>query len=184
MRSSGSSVEHASVPQHVVADVEPADADPLACGPPGVGIALLVDVVVDHVELAVERVERRDRVADVVRDARPQSGPPEVVLRLAFVLRVAVREVQLAAGADRARVPVARVPEARSELDHAASPDRPSQDLERHADVASHDREIARLRLGLHLREDRLVETREPRPHVLLDARIHDVHGVTLVNRT
>ena len=86
----------------------------------------------------------------------------------------------LAVGADRPGVPVGGVSEARAELEHAAGADRAREHLERHADVAPHDREAPLRRLGLHLQEDRLVETAGAALHVRLDARIHDVHDGTV----
>ncbi len=114
----------------------------------------------------------------------PQTGAAQIVLGLAFVLGVAVRQVELARRADGASVPVAGVSVAGPQLDHATGADRARQDLERHADVAPHDREVPLRALGFHLQEDRFVEARQPGTHVLLDVRIHDVHvRFTLVKR-
>src|SRR4029079_11774980 len=88
-------------PQHVVADVQAADADPLATGPPGVRVPVLVDVVVDDVEVAVDPGPLLDRVADVVRHAIPHAGAGQIALGLLGVVRVTVGAVHLAAFADR-----------------------------------------------------------------------------------
>ena len=46
-----------AAPEHVVADVETADADARPAELPGLGVIVLVDVAVDDVELAVGGVE-------------------------------------------------------------------------------------------------------------------------------
>ena len=56
--SGGLGLRDAAVPQDVVAQVEAADADPLAGGEPRLRVPVLVDVVVDDVELALGGVER------------------------------------------------------------------------------------------------------------------------------
>ena len=61
-------------PQHVVAQVQAPDPDPVPRRPPRVRVALLVDVVVDDVELAPDRVQTLDRVADVPQHPVPQPG--------------------------------------------------------------------------------------------------------------
>src|SRR5207344_907694 len=164
-------------PQDVVAEVQPPDADPFARCAPCVRVADLVDVVVDDVDLAVDGAEVLDRVADVPADRVRQTRAREVVERLRLVRRVAVRPVDLAAGPDRPREPVGRVPEPRSELEHPLRADRASEQLDRDPDEAADDREVVLLALRLHLEQDGLVVAGEQRAHVVLDARIDDVHG-------
>src|SRR5207249_11922170 len=86
--------DHPAGPQRVVADEQAAGTDPVTGRAPRLGIAVLVDVAVDDVELAGLLVQRFHRVADVERYRFVQSGSTEVVPRLPLVLRVSVRQVQ------------------------------------------------------------------------------------------
>ena len=176
----GVGLDDTARPQHVVADVEPADADPLAAGAPGVRVPVLVDVVVDDVELAIDGGHLLDRVADVIRHAVEQPRARQVVLALRGVAGIAVGAVHLAVAADRAREPVGAVAEPAPELHHAAGADRTREHLERYADVASDDRESALATFRLHLEQDRLVVPGLQRRHVRLDLGVHDVHATTL----
>ena len=83
----------------------------------------------------------------------------------------------------RPGVPVGGVAEARAELDDPLRLDGAGEHLERDADVAPDDREASLLGVGLHLEEDRLVETAETLLHVGLDPRIDDVHDGTISRR-
>src|SRR5919202_2885800 len=121
----------ASGAEAVVGDVQPADADPLARGAPRVGVAVLVDVDEDHVELAVDAAERLERVAEVPPDPIADAGPVEERPTGLDVRRVAVGALDLAALADRAREPVRAVAEPRAQLEHAPGADRPREQLER-----------------------------------------------------
>src|SRR5213593_4410725 len=53
----GVPLDHAPGPQHVVAQVEAADADALTRRAPGIRVPVLVDVVVDDVEVALGGVQ-------------------------------------------------------------------------------------------------------------------------------
>src|SRR5512132_3364160 len=164
-------------PQHVVAEVEAADADAFAGSSPRVRVPFLVDVVVDDVEPPVDVAEIRDRIAHVPADRFGQARPREVVERLGLVRRIAVRPVHLAARSYGSREPVGRVPEPRPELEHPTGAHRTREQLDRHAHEPADDREPAFLALGLHLEQHGLVVAREQRAHVILDARVDDVHG-------
>src|SRR5256885_2051643 len=106
-----------SRPQGVVADVEAPDSDPVARRAPRLRVPMLVDVAVDDVELTFQRIHRLDRVPHVELDWIPQPGPLQVVASLLLVLRVAIGEVELAAGSEGSGEPVARIPEPGTELD-------------------------------------------------------------------
>src|SRR5438093_6541428 len=164
-------------PQHVVAQVQSAHPDPLASGPTGIRIPDLVDVVVDNVELAVRRLERRDGLAHVPSDRFGQTGPSEVVEALLLVLRVPVGAVDLAARTDGPAEPVGRVAVPGAEFEDPPGSDGPGQQLHRDPHEPADDREAALLPLSLHLEQHGLVVAREEPAHVLLDLRVHDVHA-------
>ena len=137
---------------------------------------MLVDVAIDDVELARLLVERFDRVSDVKGDGFVQSGPAQVVPRLPLVLRIAVRQVQGALGADRPGEPVAGVAVPGAELEDLLRADAPGQEFQHDPDHALDDREAPLPRFGLHLEQNGLVVASQQAPDVVLDPGVGDIH--------
>jgi hypothetical protein len=165
--------EDAARPQHVVADEEPARPQALVGEVHGLGIARLVDVVVDDVPRPAHAAERGRRFLLVIGDAVPHAGAAQEAARQLDVLGGQLGAVDGATLAHRPREVERGVTVAGAELEHAARADGAREDDQRAAHQRAHDREPLDLRELLHLVAHRVVVVVEA-AQVLFNVLIDD----------
>ena len=166
-----------ATPQHVVAQVQAPRADLGAGQVPGSGVPLLVDVVVDHVELALGRRQCSDGVLDQEAATVPQPGTGQEVFSLPGIPGVGVGEVNLPRLPHRPGEPVGRKAEAGTHLEHAAGTNGAGQQLEGGADHPADDGEVALLGQLLHLEQHRLVVAVAKLAHVGRHGHVDELHA-------
>src|SRR4051794_16790092 len=143
------------------------------------GIAILVDIVVDDVPDTPHLAESRSRFFLVKGHDRPDAGAGEKSLGSLGVVRREIGTVHDAIGAHRAAEEKRRVSIARAELEYPLGSDGFGQERELAAHQWTDDRKAALFGELFHLAAHGITVVVEA-PQILLDLRVDDVgHGST-----